>query len=160
MTNTERSCGDCAACCKTHAVVELKKSDGTWCAYCSSRKRCDIYDERPASCREFRCAWLKGSGGEDERPDKTRIVCTTEAVPYRGRIVHWCTMVEVSVGALERPYAAARIASLVREGWVVEVFDHDLRRQTFVLPQTISKAELPLVMRELEKLVPALELVV
>lgn len=148
-----RPCGDCAACCKALAVMELElvKPEGEWCKHCTTRKRCDIYPVRPESCRDFLCAWAKGSGGEEERPDKVRIVCVTEAVPFRGRTVNWCTMMEVSHGALSSKYAMARTESLRALGWIVEWFTHDMGRQTIILPKGIEKHDLPLVMANLKK---------
>jgi hypothetical protein len=72
--NEKRTCGECTLCCKTHGIWELKKVSGCWCMYCSVGKGCMIYGRHPPSCRDFACAWLKGVGLPEYRPDKTGVV--------------------------------------------------------------------------------------
>jgi hypothetical protein len=75
-----RSCSGCTACCKTHAVFEIKKPMGTWCSHCNPGQGCRIYPKHPKSCAEFECQWLKGFGKNEDRPDRTKIVldlCTS-----------------------------------------------------------------------------------
>lgn len=152
-TMTNRSCGACSACCKTHAVFEIEKPQGVWCPHCPSKQSCDIYEERPPSCQSFRCAWLNGSGGEEERPDLVRIVCTNEVVYCLGQPVNWCTMMEVSHGALVGNYGQERTMILVREGWVVEHFPIDLhnRKVRIFLPNNIPPSAVPFLMRQLPR---------
>lgn len=69
-----RTCGTCTACCKTHPIRELEKPAGGWCPHCHIGHGCRIYESRPDSCREFECQWLKGTGDDGDRPDKSRIV--------------------------------------------------------------------------------------
>jgi len=63
-------CGDCTVCCTSTKVPELKKPERTKCKYCE--KGCSIYDQRPQSCAEFECLYLKG--GIDIRPDKCGVI--------------------------------------------------------------------------------------
>jgi len=65
-----RACGSCTACCATLAIVELAKPARRACDHLC-RTGCGIYAERPASCREFHCLWLRGAidGDESLRPD-------------------------------------------------------------------------------------------
>src|SRR3989344_3088648 len=72
--NTQRTCGECTLCCKTHAILELQKPSGVWCANCEINKGCRIYNQRPESCRDFMCGWLIGYGLPEHRPDKIGIV--------------------------------------------------------------------------------------
>ena len=95
----ERSCGNCTACCKTHAVFEISKFQGRWCEHCDIGKGCRIYDARPENCKEFRCEWLKGFR---KRPDRTKIVLDFHIEGAMGKLLQ---MWEVSEGALKRPYA-------------------------------------------------------
>jgi hypothetical protein len=69
-----RTCGNCTACCKTHAVSEINKPAGKWCPHCDIWKGCRIYPDRPMGCKTFKCEWLKGFGKESHRPDHTKIV--------------------------------------------------------------------------------------
>lgn len=76
------SCGDCIACC-----IFLKKNTDPpgrleleSCPYVAIERfsfsgknaceNCQIYEDRPDVCREFKCDYLLGK--EDERPDKAR----------------------------------------------------------------------------------------
>lgn len=74
MMKISRICGGCTACCKTHAIAELQKPEGTVCSHCTVGTGCRIYASRPKSCRTFQCAWLMGFGLSEYRPDMTGIV--------------------------------------------------------------------------------------
>ena len=84
MENTEqpiptRSCDGCALCCMVLKIDELNKPKGKWCNHCSTRKGCDIYEERPNQCRKFYCGWLTNSLlGEEWKPSKSKIVLVGE----------------------------------------------------------------------------------
>ena len=69
-----RSCGGCTACCKTHAVFEIKKPTGKWCPHCDTSRGCSIYPNHPRACKDFKCAWLRGFGEDGNRPDCTKII--------------------------------------------------------------------------------------
>lgn len=79
MTTTARSCGECAACCTTTPVVPLSKPAGVPCRFQTggdtpAEGRCACYAERPACCSAFRCEWLLGDGGDQDRPDRSGVV--------------------------------------------------------------------------------------
>lgn len=84
---TERKCGECTLCCKTHAILELRKPSGVWCSNCEINKGCRIYNERPESCRDFTCEWLIGYGLPEQRPDKTGIVPEFKDMPDLGIVL-------------------------------------------------------------------------
>ncbi len=72
---TKNSCGGCTACCTTHGVESIGKPPHTPCSFCQEHRGCTIYTNRPDECQNFRCSWLVGNGGGDNRrPDKTGIV--------------------------------------------------------------------------------------
>ena len=51
-----------------------RKTNGRPCWYCAENS-CSIYEERPRSCRDYKCQWLSGNVPEERfRPDKTGIV--------------------------------------------------------------------------------------
>ncbi len=55
-----RECGDCSACCQ--GWLRLRVGDATItpghpCPRIRN-SRCSAYDERPATCADFNCAWL------------------------------------------------------------------------------------------------------
>ena len=70
-----RACGDCSLCCTVLRVDELKKLGGLPCVHQDVEKRgCSIHPRRPPICRAYRCLWLSGGLGEEDRPDKTGAV--------------------------------------------------------------------------------------
>ncbi len=109
-----RSCGECSACCTALAIHELKKPPHKACPNCSSGTRCDIYPDRPDSCRAFRCQWLDGHSNEDERPDKSGLV---RAFFLQRSGLHM-TMSEFRPGALMDPAVRAETCELL-EGDVI-----------------------------------------
>ncbi len=118
MNEKVRECGECNACCKTHAVVELNKPDGKWCTHAAPGKGCAIYGSHPKSCKEFSCAWLMGLGDESERPDKTKFVIDPvnyPGCPPGGVVQLW----EVTEGALTKGNAMDVTFSLHSAGQTV-----------------------------------------
>lgn len=67
---TERTCGDCQACCTYLPVSEVGSEALKDCPHqCASG--CSIYEDRPEVCKGYSCAWRYGLGAEQDRPDKT-----------------------------------------------------------------------------------------
>lgn len=67
-----RECGECSVCCYVGAVEPISPAY-SHCPYLvDGAHRCGIYNEpdRPAVCHEYQCAWLKGIGREEDRPDR------------------------------------------------------------------------------------------
>lgn len=62
-------------CCRVLGITELEKPPGKWCPNCNIGKGCNIYPDRPNSCRVFDCLWLQDETIPDSlRPDKTKVV--------------------------------------------------------------------------------------
>ena len=60
-------------------IKELQKPEGVWCDHCSTRRSCDIYEQRPKECRDFYCGYLTiGDLGEEWKPSKSKIVLVSE----------------------------------------------------------------------------------
>lgn len=74
-----RACGSCTLCCKVLGVREIDKLSGEWCRHAVSKRGCAIYADRPETCRTFRCLWLDGLTGDDDRPDRVHGVLSTTA---------------------------------------------------------------------------------
>ena len=58
--NTTRRCNDCDVCCTALEVFDLQppKKIGERCQHqCNDKAGCQIYDNRPKSCKEFYCTW-------------------------------------------------------------------------------------------------------
>lgn len=72
--SSERTCGGCTTCCKTHPIFRIEKHAAKWCQHCNIGKGCKIYNERPEECAGFKCQWLMGYGLDSERPDIIKIV--------------------------------------------------------------------------------------
>lgn len=70
-----RECGDCTVCCTFLSVKDLTIY-GQPCKHeCGG---CTVYgtDERPKVCAQFKCLWLAGAVGRDERdrPDQSGLL--------------------------------------------------------------------------------------
>ena len=50
-------CGDCTLCCTLFIVEELDKPAGSACEHCAVN--CSIYNNRPQSCRDLKCAYIQ-----------------------------------------------------------------------------------------------------
>jgi hypothetical protein len=75
----ERKCGSCRVCCSVMEITALEKPQFTPCVNLVKRqttKSCSVYNERPAECRSFRCAWLSGFGTNAQRPDRCGVMLT------------------------------------------------------------------------------------
>ena len=124
-----RICGGCTACCKTHAVVELKKEPFTWCKHCIIGEGCSIYAKRPTDCKEYRCFWLENAQylgeqylTENDRPDRLKVVLDHHRIPFGGgRAVSMVIFREVEEGAMEQPRIKEIKAKLASRGFSVTV---------------------------------------
>jgi hypothetical protein len=90
-----RTCGDCIACCTYFKIEALEKNIMVHCphaklpgpvkpnmAYLSGASvegNCRIYFEttKPDICNDYVCLWLRGYGGEEDRPDRSRMLFDT-----------------------------------------------------------------------------------
>jgi hypothetical protein len=108
-----RECGDCTACCTLMAVTELRKPSRRACDHVG-REGCAIHPERPASCREFHCLWLRGAVAGDEalRPDALGVMF--DYFVTRGTGETHVLAFELWPGALDEPAARGIIAELGR----------------------------------------------
>lgn len=110
MNEKERVCGNCTACCKTHAVHEIKKPEGEWCNNCLIGKGCKIYFNKPEGCNDFKCDWLKGFGEENDRPDKTKVIIDSFYDDDIGKLI---MLWEVSEGSFDKEYAKNLIINFI-----------------------------------------------
>jgi hypothetical protein len=70
-----RACGTCMMCCKVPAIEEFAKPPGVWCRHAVAGKGCNIYADRPGSCRAFYCLWMQDeSFGPEWKPEKAKFV--------------------------------------------------------------------------------------
>lgn len=76
-TTTTRECGTCRACCFVCPVESLQKPMMTPCRHQNvdgTKPGCTIYGQHPEPCRVYRCSWLAGEFGDDDRPDSTGVL--------------------------------------------------------------------------------------
>jgi hypothetical protein len=74
-----RSCEGCAMCCMIMTIKALNKPKSTWCRHCSTKKSCDIYEQRPGECQNFFCGYLSFPElGEEWKPSRSKIVLAGE----------------------------------------------------------------------------------
>ncbi|MEN8252786.1 MAG: hypothetical protein ABFQ62_00195 [Patescibacteria group bacterium] len=82
MKNGRRQCGECGVCCVVAEVKEgeFNKPACVACQYLtkSGKKRCSIFGskKRPKICSTFECAWKRGFGTVESRPDKSGVMLT------------------------------------------------------------------------------------
>jgi len=70
-----RSCGTCSLCCKVYDIAAVPKPAGRWCRHCVPGRGCAAYEERPATCVDFTCEWLRNEDlGPLWRPDVAKFV--------------------------------------------------------------------------------------
>lgn len=143
MTELPRTCGDCALCCKLGEIPDFKPFN-QWCRFCSTHAHCDIYDSRPAPCREFFCHYLKSDLNEDWFPKNCGMVISTYSgpnrltvsvdpetpetwrqQPYLAQIIHWSNQGAVTVMVGERAFAvypdAIEDLGEITDGYIIEI---------------------------------------
>ena len=77
MSDIKNKCGECTLCCEILHIEEenFKKPSNITCEHCIINKGCKIYNERPESCRIFRCAYYQMDNVNILlRPDKCGVV--------------------------------------------------------------------------------------
>ena len=142
-----RTCGvgasRCTACCKTHPLDfddGFVKKPATWCPSCKKGGGCVVYgeDTRPPVCITFRCDWLKGVGGTEDRPDQTKVILESQTdTPGGDVLVMW----EVAEGALQHPYAITVLDNAIAKGKaVLAIYCNGSR--IFYLPKGLADAGL------------------
>ena len=117
----ERVCGSCSLCCVVLRVDELRKLGGTPCLHQRDEGGCGIYDSRPGICRAYRCLWLRGGLGEDDRPD--RLGAVLDVVGGAGEA--WLEIRAACPDAFERSPRLRAIAEEHRRSMPVRVRDAD-----------------------------------
>ena len=122
MTDTGRRCGECSLCCTVLRVDELRKLGGTPCAHLAGADSgCGIYTTRPAICRAYRCAWLRGAFRADDRPDHLGAVLDFQTQGMTTRL----SIREATPGAFDRSPRLREIAEEYRTQMPVRITDVD-----------------------------------
>lgn len=112
-----RRCGPCTQCCTTMAVGELRKAQHDACTHCSAAG-CGIYEQRPGSCRDFRCMWLDGNiTDESMRPDLCKVVWVFKRLDVAKAFV-WHAF-EAEAGALDTSEMKQLVANIIQRNFVL-----------------------------------------
>ncbi len=128
---TERSCGSCTACCKTHVVPSIEKEAYVWCKHCKIGTGCAIYDSRPSECVDFTCMWLIGKGTDEDRPDKSKCVVGIDFIPHLGDTL---SILELQPGAHEKaPFAREWLRRAMGRGMPIFI-ESELGRAHLLIP--------------------------
>lgn len=138
MNAAKRSCGNCTACCFTHAVTEVNTNAGEWCNKCS-KNSCSIYAARPIACRVYECWWLKGKGEESDRPDLSGFVMDGMDIP--GQSVGIVNLWEFVPGALNSRRALQIAQAIVDQGEVVGLHIAREKRSFARFPREMNDVE-------------------
>jgi hypothetical protein len=84
-----RTCGDCIVCCVYLKidVPELRKEGMRHCPHvkadepevigervCYTGTGCKVHGDHPPVCKGYNCAWLRGHGTEEDRPDRCGVL--------------------------------------------------------------------------------------
>lgn len=68
-------CNGCTLCCYLLPVPSLNKGPSEKCKHMKEGVGCEIYDERPEECRQFKCSYLQAENPLSElRPDNCGVV--------------------------------------------------------------------------------------
>lgn len=84
----KRPCDGCRECCRILGVAEIGKPQGAPCPNeCAAG--CAVQATKPASCRDFDCAWSLGILADVEgwRPDRLGVMFWAQVHPEFGPIV-------------------------------------------------------------------------
>ena len=136
-----RSCGTCTACCKTHGIhEEIQKLAGEWCVHCNRGRGCKIYETRPTPCRVYQCGWLEGFWGEQDRPDRRKILIDSHETP-REKLSYICIW-EVREGEIERAYAQTKKRFYLNRGLCVVLVRLSGKRTVIFPPSVPFKQEI------------------
>ena len=98
------SCGDCTACCSVFVIDELQKPKNTLCSNCKGG--CSIYQSRPQTCKDYKCAYLVGGWNEALRPDKCGVIIDSskngyQAIRFRDEV---SSSIMQQIGFIEKNY--------------------------------------------------------
>lgn len=120
ILQSNRSCGECDACCVWLDVEDegIAHTRGVRCPRLGDDGKCQSYDERPRTCRDFECLWLVGFGGEEDRPDRLGVILHLMP-PTSGVVVVAAN--EIRPGAVDEKRAAETIKEIAWQAPVITV---------------------------------------
>jgi len=130
---TERSCGECEACCTILGVAEIGKNPWQPCNH--QGKGCTIYPTRPETCQKFQCIWLWDQEAklmqEKDRPDKCGVMCvagSTDSAFFKETQIPVMVLYECVPGAFEM-YHGDRLVRRLRSKHVMALLPYGTQSQ-------------------------------
>ncbi len=129
-----RNCGDCHACCihlpiPAGEVCAGVKLAGVECPHLAEHG-CRIYQERPATCQQFKCVWFREPTWPGAwRPDQSGLLCLREEIDEG---VSAALVYEIERDAIARPTTELILAKLRESTALVALVN--LQRQRQLLP--------------------------
>ena len=125
----KRECGSCTLCCTITRVPELEKPEYETCKFCELSKGCSIYKDRPKSCQDFKCAWLKGDMPDTMKPNEAHVMIerwpnipVVLALPEKGHKDTWRT--PSTIDMLTKEYQDKGISVLASDGMALLAKGH------------------------------------
>lgn len=131
-TLPRNDCGTCTYCCHVMKVKELNKPANTACTHCVEGSGCTIYNDRPASCRQYECLWFRSQQFDKPlspglRPDQCRVVIGT--INNGNEIVLYTEPAHRN--AWQEPAFSEALGLFVTRGIPVYVSENDQLRRIF-----------------------------
>jgi hypothetical protein len=127
---SDRSCGDCTACCTTLALAALNKPINVRCQHVCTAG-CGIYNDRPEACQNYRCAWHLGLLPEKFRPDQSGIVWSFESTAAGQPTILQAFLLVDQVPLQQIEYQLAKIQQNVRDRIVCRIVPRGLSCKVF-----------------------------
>jgi len=139
----QRDCGDCHACCiylpiPAGEVCPSAKPAGVVCHHLADHG-CQIYQSRPATCRQFQCPWVtEKSWPVDWRPDRSGLLCLREEI---GNGISAALVYELEPDAIQRPTTEPILAKLKESTVLVALVNVHQQRQLLHGHQWVDPGE-------------------
>lgn len=81
------SCDGCKVCCDLFSIPEIEKPEKTACSNCTDQG-CGIYDDRPQTCKDFKCLYIQSGWMEGLRPDNCGVMFTQNSDGQFQGLIH------------------------------------------------------------------------
>jgi hypothetical protein len=66
-------------CCHLLDIPDMAKPRQVWCTHCDKVRGCKIYDDRPAYCARYKCAYLTNAGLDERwKPSLAKFIAHAE----------------------------------------------------------------------------------
>ena len=135
-------CGECTACCTLFPIGPINKPLNTHCPNCVGNG-CSIYNNKPQTCTDFKCAYLEGKNIPKElRPDRCGIIFSknTDRI-FTGAIIQGVKVTNI---------AKEQIVSFNKQGYSVVLVSVDEKYPRVMLSR---EHEIDMIMTEYKEVI-------